>query len=284
MPTTLKLNRTSQSIDAKGARIHLEDCEETRSNQRKVDVTYRTKRLNDGSANILDAPFIKSLNDRSLGNILHIKEVRNPLVALAVETNIDQARRSFKEILEFVDVVLGTRNLTIKELKAELKIARAALDQQAPNVLPLTHGAESISRKEPFLKLSKLESQARRDQVLEMVLKKKPIESVPAYAGKIAHGGSVEFFKKHYAPYIAPGCEVIFASDLKAIDEKLLIALRNECRDGLQVPIGNRSDRTDALIEGRFIDDELSSQKAHLAMAVRELRHANTEVSQPQLA
>ncbi len=142
-----------------------------------------------------------------------------------------------------------------------------------------------ISAENNIKVLSANELQVLRDQVLQMVFNKKPLDDINLYQGKRVGGeDAVRFFKTHYAPFIIPGCEVIFAPDLKAIDEKLLIALRNECRHGVLVPIGTRSQKTDALIQGRFTDEKFSARKAHLAIAYRELRNAKAEILQSKPA
>ena len=117
--------------------------------------------------------------------------------------------------------------------------------------------------------LSKEEGQARRDEVREMVALKRPAEGIPLYEGKKIHGEAVPFFRAHYNSYIIQGQEVIFAPDLRVIDEKLLLALRNECRNGIPMPIGDRWKKTEAVHSGRFIDESSSIRKALVAMAFR---------------
>jgi gas vesicle protein len=120
--------------------------------------------------------------------------------------------------------------------------------------------------------------QKLRDEVLKMVENKRPLEVIPKYAGKHIHGAALEFFKNKYVNYIKKDYEVIFSSDLKLIDEKLLVALRNECRDGTQMPLGTREQRTNAIRLGIFSDGKSSHQKASVAIAMRGVRStaANT--------
>jgi hypothetical protein len=156
-------------------------------------------------------------------------------------------------------------------LEKELLMLRKIVASKSP----VSTRSESITK--PALKLSSTQVQIFRDKVLGMVAQGKPLDGIPLYQGKRVHGEVLGFFKKHYADYIIPGQEVIFAPDLKAIDEKLLVALRNECRDGVSVPIGTRADRTDAINEGRFIDSESSLVRSRMALALREFRQNRLE-------
>jgi hypothetical protein len=108
-----------------------------------------------------------------------------------------------------------------------------------------------------------------REEVLKMVKLKKPTEGIPLYRSKPKDGSAVEFFLKYYGKYNKEKSVVIFAPDMKRIDERLLIALRNECRDGIALPIGDRSDRIDALARGDFADDADSVEQASRAIAFR---------------
>jgi hypothetical protein len=123
-------------------------------------------------------------------------------------------------------------------------------------------------------KLSAEEVQARRDEVREMAFKGKPKDGIPLYKG--LRGGdrdAVSFFKEHYAPYIVPGQEVIFASDLSDIDSKLIDALRNQCRNGVVMPLGTKSDKTTAIINGLFFDGSMAARSARY----KGIRQANTK-------
>jgi hypothetical protein len=116
-------------------------------------------------------------------------------------------------------------------------------------------------------KLTSQEVQELRNQVLRMLAAKKPLDGIPSYQGKRSvHGDPLSFFMKHYEMYVKAGQEVIFAPELKVIDEKLLIALRNHTK---VMPLGDRSQRTEAISIGRFKDDSNSLAKASVAMARR---------------
>lgn len=122
--------------------------------------------------------------------------------------------------------------------------------------------------------LSKKEVQTRRDQVLQMVATKKPAPGIPLYEGRRAVP-AVAFFQANYAPFVIS--DVIFTTDLKTIDPALLTALRNECRNGVPMPLGTKSDRTSAISAGRFVDDEASLRKSLVAVAQREARQGKTK-------
>ncbi len=109
--------------------------------------------------------------------------------------------------------------------------------------------------------LTKEEVQARRDEVREMVTQEKPLERIPMYEGKDRDGKAIEFFKENYYQYIHIGYETIFANDLIKIDDRLLRAIRNECRNGTPYPIGTASDLSKALVNGRFTDGKNTNSR-----------------------
>jgi len=164
----------------------------------------------------------------------------------------------------------------LKEKDAELLLLRQKEAQQLNGKYSQAEDLTPTSKLE--MALSQEEVQSRRDQVREMVAKEAPIEQIPLYMGKRAHGEAVTFFKTHYAPYIARGQEVIFAPELMKIDHSLLLALRNECRtSACLIPIGTVSDRTDALMQGRFVDGKHSLRAARAAASVRAFREKQQE-------
>ena len=115
------------------------------------------------------------------------------------------------------------------------------------------------------------ETQNLRNEVLQMVANKVPGNGIPPYQGRRSdHGDAVTFFVDHYKRYTQDGQAVIFAPDLKAIDERLLIALRNQC--GGALPLGDRSDRTDAIAAGKFVDAEDSKRQALVSVSHRSRR------------
>ncbi|MBP9779877.1 hypothetical protein KBD33_04640 [Candidatus Gracilibacteria bacterium] len=137
--------------------------------------------------------------------------------------------------------------------------------------IPSENTIEQVTTMIP--KLSKEEVQARRDEVRVMVDNKKPKDEIPFYQGKRSeHGTAQDFFRKYYSPYIESGQEVLFAPELKTIDEKLLIALRNECRNGIPMPLGDRSKKTEALFERRFLDKDSRHDRVSYTMAIRNYR------------
>lgn len=128
--------------------------------------------------------------------------------------------------------------------------------------------------------LSQEEVQTLRNQVLQMVENKKPLDGIPLYQGKRSgHGDALSFFTTYYKLYITTGQEVIFAPELKAVDERLLLSLRNECRNGIPMPLGDRSKRTDAINSGRFVDDPQSQIKSIVACAMRRRRQQIGDIS-----
>lgn len=130
--------------------------------------------------------------------------------------------------------------------------------------------------------LSKEEVQSRRDQVRIMAAQGKPLENIPAYDGKGKHGEAIEFFRKKYTAFIEPGYETIFATDLANIDDRLLRAIRNECRGGTPSPIGTASDLSKALVDGRFLDGKNTS--ARVAGARWRQKNQSKEVDSPEFA
>lgn len=156
-----------------------------------------------------------------------------------------------------------------------LKLELAKRDEQLTKTPVSPAGRESDAQ--PVLKLSPSEVQALRDQVREMALSGKPMEGIPLYRG--LRGGdkdAVSFFKEHYAPYVIPGQEVIFASDLSDFDQKLMTAFRNQCRDGIAMPLGTQSDKVSAIIEGRFFDGAMAARSARYA-GVRQAVSKNNQ-------
>jgi hypothetical protein len=126
-----------------------------------------------------------------------------------------------------------------------------------------------VQSREPIvLTLTSQEVQRRRDEVRAMERAGKPKNGIPLYPGKKAAPDAVVFFKEHYADYIVPGQEVIFASELMAIDPPLIRALRNECRNpSTPMPIGTVEDRTLARNAGRFFDGHAAAVSTKSAMA-----------------
>jgi archaellum biogenesis ATPase FlaH len=108
--------------------------------------------------------------------------------------------------------------------------------------------------------------QTLRDEVRDMTFNQSPIDGIPLYRG--LRGGdadAVTFFKMHYSKYTKPGQMVIFTSDLADIDPKLMTALRNQCREGMSMPLGSISDRTTAIIDRKFFDGKRAAQSARSA-------------------
>lgn len=124
----------------------------------------------------------------------------------------------------------------------------------------------------PGERLSESETQSLRDEVLKMVKNKKPRAGIPVYRGKSSDGNPIEFFREHYKNYIRRGNEVIFSVDLISIDKKLLTAMRNNASAD-ELPIGSTVARTDAILNGRFKDDDESWSAAAFAKAARRRRH-----------
>ncbi len=157
---------------------------------------------------------------------------------------------------------INGEDCVVLSIEVAQMISQLLDNRQVPHQNP----QESISKIESIRTLSKEEVQSLRYKVIEMVESKNPLSEIPHYMGKKIHGEAIPFFQTHYSPFISHNQEVIFTPDLKAIDERLLNALRNECRDGIQMPIGNRSDRAKALNGGRFMDYEYSAMRSYIAI------------------
>ena len=116
--------------------------------------------------------------------------------------------------------------------------------------------------------------QSLRNEVRNMVKAESPID-IPLYEGKRTHGDAVAFFKKNYFKYIQKNHEVIFSVDLGGIDSKLLMAIRNECRNG-DMPLGSISDRATALLNKRFTDGiNTNSKLAKIRWSRKTKQNAN---------
>lgn len=117
------------------------------------------------------------------------------------------------------------------------------------------------------------QTQSLRNEVLKMIKKGKPLAGIPEYRGKTVDGDPIVFFREHYKRYIRRESEVIFSVDLMNIDKKLLTAMRNSA-SAEEMPIGSTVARTDAILKGRFKDDDESWSAAALAEAARRRRNA----------
>jgi hypothetical protein len=159
-----------------------------------------------------------------------------------------------------------------------LKLELAKRDDQLTKTSVSPVGSESHTK--PVLKLSPAEIQVLRNQVREMALSGKPMEGIPLYRGlRRGDKDAVSFFKEHYASYVVPGQEVIFASDLSNFDQKLMTAFRNQCRDGVAMPLGTQSDKVSAIIEGRFFDGAMAARSARYAGVRQAVAKKNQQVA-----
>ncbi len=120
---------------------------------------------------------------------------------------------------------------------------------------------ESIERKK---------SQNLRNEVLEMVHNRWPLFGIKKYRWFREDGDAKIFFINNYSKYTQYQYEVIFAPDLKKIDERLLNALRNLHRKDM--PLWSVEDRTNAIVWWRFIDDKKSLKRALVSVDFRERR------------
>jgi hypothetical protein len=211
---------------------------------------------------------------RSFSNISTIlrEEVRE--VSDLYKIEMEKNSRLTAEILRLNDL----QKISVEEIKRlELSNKKLVAMMRLPNgeLQEITNHEELHSGK-----LTSQEVQDLRNQVLQMVAAKRPLEEIPSYQGKrSAHGDPLLFFMKHYGMYVKAGQEVIFAPELKSIDETLLIALRNHTNT---MPLGDRSKRTEAISSGRFKDDSNALAKASVAMA-RRLERQSSSVSREHL-
>jgi hypothetical protein len=151
-----------------------------------------------------------------------------------------------KEVAQYISKLLELQNIPSQNSFELQNIPSQNSVEQVRTIIP---------------ELSKEEAQLRRDEVHEMIQKKRPKEGIPSYEGFRSDGDPASFFKKHYKRYIIPGQELIFSSDLGKIDPKLLSALRNNCISD-KMPLGTISDKTSAIIERRFFDGVMANSSA----------------------
>lgn len=207
---------------------------------------------------------------RSFSNISTVLREEVIEVSNLYKIEVEKNSRLTAEILRLNDL----QKISAEEIKRlELSNKKIVAMMRLPNgeLQEITNHEELHSGK-----LTSQEVQELRNQVLRMVAAKKPLGDIPSYQGKLSeHGDPLSFFMKHYGLYVKADQEVIFAPDLKAIDEKLLVALRNECRNGVSMPLGDRTAKTEAIFSGRFIDGDTGSLKrAKVAMSSRAIRSA----------
>jgi hypothetical protein len=158
--------------------------------------------------------------------------------------------------------------------QTEIDLLRAELakrDEQLDQFKKTTHDRHQERAITVAVKnLAKSQVQALRDEVREMVFRGKPSKGIPVYRG--LRGGDLDamaFFLSHYKRYISRGQEVIFQSDLSSIDPKLMSALRNQCRGGIEMPLGTKSAKVDAVIAGRFAHESVSKESIYRAVKRR---------------
>jgi hypothetical protein len=121
-----------------------------------------------------------------------------------------------------------------------------------------------------------VDTRALRNEVERMVEKQNPnVAGIPKYPGGMADNAKL-FFETYYSKYNQKGCEVIFATDMKHIDARLMRALRAAYKKAEDLPIGGRTDRTDALAEGRFgrVDEQ---KRAISAIGHREYQRLTSK-------
>lgn len=209
------------------------------------------------------------------------KLLRNAIVSverLSTDNNKELIHNALKEVNAAAHALLF---LYVTEM--ELSRAKTQLLQQENEKLTLSLRLRleiEVSPDNQGKTLTKQELQNLRDQVREMVNFEAPREGIPRYGGKPIHGAAIDFFLTHYKPYVVSGQEVIFAPDLGWIDERLLTAIRNECRAGSVSPIGRKELLTQALIDGRFTDGKRTKSRVWSAKTYRK-RH-DLQQTQPE--
>lgn len=180
-------------------------------------------------------------------------------------SDIDKSVADFDQVLRINSGKPLNANLRKEFMVRVIDIFAEARAELAQSQVELAEALAELaqSQAEHPKGISSIEVQVLRDQVREMAAKERPLHGVPAYQGKRKHGPAVEFFKNHYAAYIHPENMVIYGPDLTAIDPKLMTALRNECRVAdSPMPLGTRSDRTMAILRGRFSDGKMAQKSA----------------------
>lgn len=196
---------------------------------------------------------------------LHQKRILNKAVTKDLLDQVSDIAEAFSDVAE-----RQRKEKLVLEVKLEeLKARESALSSQVRMLEDKLRCPTNDSTTDQSL-------QHLRDEVRAMVKNRAPMYGIPQYAGFREHGDSRAFFCEHYRKYAVAGSEVIFTPDLKAIDERLLNALRN--LHARNLPLGDVSQRTDAIAAGRFSDGEDSLKKALVSISFRERRARPTVI------
>jgi hypothetical protein len=171
-----------------------------------------------------------------------------------------------------------SRHYTAIRIKIEQNI-NDILREKSPKSAVKPKIASKFEKNTNETALTRKRIQVLRDEVLRMASNGMPINRIPLFRGKILDGNPVDFFRRHYAKYIKNNQEVIFSIDLSSIDKPLLTALRNTVSTE-NMPLGNRTAKTDAILAGKFSDGENSQASAVVAKAKRDERHGLRKVMQ----
>ena len=173
--------------------------------------------------------------------------------------------------------------LQIAEQKIVAVLSRKKYKHYQAIKIDLTSKLESLLGDKEFkrAKIVPLEEiQSLRNDVISMVENKSPSNGINRYVNRNKDGNPIDFFKRQYGKYIHSGKEVIFTTDLLKIDPVLLTALRNVAFAS-EMPLGDRTKKTEALAKGLFVDGEKSALSAAVAIAARKARQRkpHTEIA-----